>query len=193
MSKRMRKAVSTAMALSIVLVWGPAGWSAGPKAGTTGAHRAYLEMAPGTLTGKVVYPDNRTPVAGAHVRVWSAAEEKFVQETKTNKDGVYAIESLAVGAYSVIVADRVAVEVRVTESASPERRLNVVVPRGKPFFAIEPGRAEKAPRRLAAVGGGKGTLKTVLIIGGGVATAVGVIALAGGFSGSSGHRTVVSP
>ena len=47
--------------------------------------------------------------------------------------------------------------------------------------------------RLWAVGGGKGTLKTVLIIGAGLATAVGVTALAGGFSGSSGHRTVVSP
>ena len=193
MSDRSRKLVSAVTALSIALVWGPVGWAARVESGARDAYPGYLEVVPGTLTGKVLYPDGRTAVTDAAVQVWSVAEEKLVQETRTDKEGRYEIQALEEGAYSVLVADRVVVDLRVTAGGSAERQLNVIVPRGKPFFAVEPGQEETSRRRVAAVGGGGGRLKTVLIIGASVATAVGVTAALGGFSGKGHHRTIVSP
>ena len=193
MTRVSRRMVSAVTALSMVLVWVPAGWAARTETSESGRYPGFLEMAGGTLTGQVLYPDSTTPVAGAAVRVWSVEKEKFVQETKTDREGRYETKEIGPGAYTVVVADRVAVDLRVTGTGSAGRRLDVVVPRGKPFFAIEPGSEGPAPKRMSAVGGGGGMLKTVLIIGGGVATAVGVTAALGGFGGKSHHRTVVSP
>lgn len=194
MHRRGRGLVSVVTAVAVLLVSGPAGprLLRAAESETVGAVRysRYLEVKPGELKGRVLYPDGKTPAAEVPVRVWSPAEKKFIYEGKTDKQGNYTLPALKPGRYLLIFGDRVTVDLRVTKTAAfTGKPLNVFIPRGRAFFAPEEMEVE-------LVGGGEATggklLTTLLIVGGGAATAVGIVALAGGFEEEE-EKVIVSP
>lgn len=98
-----------------------------------------VELASAELTGKVSYPDGRSVAAHAPVRVWSVLEAAFVQQTVTGRDGAYRLPALAAGTYQIVFADRVRVELRVTDHKGLKPAvLDVVIPHGKAVFAQMP-------------------------------------------------------
>jgi len=147
-----------------------------------------VELASAEIAGTVRYPDGRTVVALAPVRVWSAARKAFVQETQTGKDGAYRLPALPQGDYQLVFADRVRVRLHVTAAASPKpAKLDVVIPHGQAVFAqmpIEqkaavltalaaPAAAEGAEPEQAT--GGKSGLLPALAIGTGGIMAVAAL------------------
>jgi len=150
----------------------------------------YLEIKPGELKGRVLYPDGKTPAAKVPVRVWSPKEKKFVQQTTTDEKGNYKLAALEPGRYLLIFGDRVSVELRVVKSAAAAARpLEVIIPRGRAFFSPEEMQVELAKEG----GGGESKLLKTLLIGGLVVTAVAVpLALSSGGGGHH-HRGIVSP
>jgi hypothetical protein len=165
-----------------------------------------VELASSEITGKVGYPDGRSVAAQAPVRVWSVLEAAFVQQTVTGKDGTYHLPALAKGTYQLVFADRVRVELHVTDGIGLKPAvLDVVIPHGKAVFADVPIErkaavltALSAPALVEPIGAvpaepaadvGLGLLPTVAIGAGGI-TAVAAVANLGG---SSGRREVNSP
>jgi len=190
-SKRCRGAVSLMTAVVMLVVAGPGGprvllAQAGPAAITV-RYSQSLSIKPGPLRGQVLLTDGKTPAANVPVRVWDVARKKFIHETTTDEKGNYALPHFAPGQYRVAFADRVFVDLRVSDAASTfGRPLNVIIPRGKPLVTpqeLQVELAAEAPSKL---------LPTLLIITAGAATAVGIVALAGGFEGAERER-IVSP
>jgi len=144
-----------------------------------------VEVASVEITGRVTYPNGRSPVAQAPVRVWSVAEAKFVYNGVTSQDGTYRLPALEPGRYQLVFADRVRVELLVTEGkAAGAASVDVLIPRGRAVFAqmpIEQKAAILTALSAPAAGDepaaaeGSGLLKTV-VIGGATLTAVGVLA-----------------
>jgi len=136
----------------------------------------------GDLSGRVIYPDGKTALPKAVVRVWSVQDAKFVQEVLTDKEGAYTVKNLTPGRYIVVFGDRVVVDLRVQKAPKAAvQKLDVICPHGKTVFA------QMAMERKAAVlttmgaaeegeKAGGGLLKTVVVGAGGTATAVGIVA-----------------
>ncbi len=189
---RGRELVSVLMVVAVLVALGPVSPRAllaqEEQTGVTVRYSQFLSVKPGPLSGRVLYPDGKTPAANVPVRVWDVEKEKFIHQVKTDEKGNYSLPRLAPGRYRVTFGDRVVVDLRVADTASMVGPLNVIIPRGKPTFTTEQLEAE-----VAAGAGGK-LLPTLLIVGAGGATAVGVVALAGGFSGGGGGgKKIVSP
>ncbi len=152
-------------------------------------YREFLVVSPGEIIGKVLYPDGKTPAATVPVRVWSTSKKKFVFEATTDKKGAYKLPKLATDGYFVVYGDRVSVDLRVEEKAKQTLRwLNVIIPRGKVFFAAE--------RQAGELWGELGLeraalLKSLILIGAGGATAVGIIAATGNLGEET--KKIVSP
>jgi hypothetical protein len=163
------------------------------------AYAEQLSVQPGPLAGKVLYTDGKSPASEAAVRLWSPADEAFLCETQTAADGSYALPELEPGRYLAIFADRVLVELTVSEEAeNAGDALNVIVPRGEAVFAqmAPQGRAavlstlaqpEDAPESAIAAM----PLRTVLIVAGGTATAIGIVSVVENTNDDDG--SVVSP
>ncbi len=146
-----------------------------------------VELASAEIAGKVRYPDGRTAVAKAPVRVWSVARKAFVQETTTGRDGGYRLTALQPGDYQLVVADRVRVKLHVTSAGGPKvASLDVVIPHGQAVFAQMPIDQKAAVLTALATpaaaegvepeeaGGGSGLLPTLAIGAGGI-TAVAAV------------------
>ena len=96
------------------------------------------------------------------VRVRTVTENKLVMEVRTDDAGAYSLGRLEKGHYFIDFADRVTVELRISETATAATEtLNVIIPRG----AWWKGGFLKT-----------GILKTGVIAAGGSATAVGLVA-----------------
>ena len=166
-----------------------------------------VELASSEITGKVGYPDGRSVAAQAPVRVWSVLEAAFVQQTVTGKDGTYRLPALAKGTYQLVFADRVRVELHVTDAKGLKPAvLDVVIPHGKAVFADVPIQqkaavltALSAPAAVQPVGAekaqpqadtGLGLLPTVAIGAGGITA---VAALVDWHEDRGGRREVNSP
>ena len=167
----------------------------------------YVQSFSGELAGTVIYPDGKTPVADAAVRVWSVEAKKFVAEVLTDKKGRYEVTKLKDGRYFVVYGDRVTVDLRVDRKAQTgTKTLNVIVPRGTTIFA------QMAQERRAAIltlmgagedeppaggaGGVAGDLLKGMIIGaGGTATAVAIYEVVDNSHGDDDDddKKVVSP
>jgi hypothetical protein len=156
-----------------------------------------LKMSPGGLTGKVLYPDGKTPVAKAPVRVWSVEEKKFICQAVTDDQGAYELPRLEPGCYVVVFGDRARVELLVADDAKrPAEPLNVLIPHGKVFFyPAQVARELAAGSAPGAPGGFVGKLLTtkVLLLGG-ATTAVASVATKQVYDhNKSHHHRVVSP
>lgn len=153
-----------------------------------------LKIKPCELTGKVVYPDGKTPAAKAPVRVWNVAQKKFLFETVTDANGAYSIPKLPPGRYVLTFGDRVRVELIVENGDKlPAGPLNVMIPRGRVLFYPSQLTNELA---AGAAPGGSSTgivgklLTTKVIVIAGTATAVAVVA---GHELTDDDNNVVSP
>jgi len=146
-----------------------------------------VELVSAPIAGTVRYPDGRTAVAQAPVRVWSASSKAFVRETTTARDGSYRLAALKPGDYQLIVADRVRVKLHVTAPGGPKvASLDVVIPHGQAIFAQMPIEQKAAVLTALAApaagegqepeeaGGSSGLLPTLAIGAGGV-TAVAAL------------------
>ena len=159
----------------------------------------FVEMRPGELTGKLLYPDGKTVVARVPVRVWSVENKAFVLEVLTDEKGGYSLGRLEEGRYLILFGDRVTVDIRVAKDAKDGvETLDVIVPRGKVAFA------QMAQQQRAVVltmwaategqgdgeeGGGEGLLRTLVIGAAGGAIAVAVVDIFDIFE----EKKVVSP
>ena len=194
MGRRGRGVVSVLTVVALLVALGPVSprvlLAQEGQTGATVRYSQFLSVKPGPLSGRVLYPDGKTPAAKAPVRVWSVDQKKFVHQTTTDEKGNYKFPALKPGRYLVIFGDRVSVDLRVAETAKfGGKPLNIIIPRGQVFFAPEEMQVE-----LLGEGEGKGKLlPTLLIVGGLGATAVGVVALSGGFGGGGGGKKIVSP
>lgn len=142
---------------------------------------ASIAVQPGTLTGRVLFPDGRSPAAGIAVQAWSVERGAYVAQTVTDADGAYVLKSLPAGRHLLVVGGRVSVDVLASPKAEHEGPLNVIIPHGVGTFA------QMSPERQAAVlvlmaqsdaeqePVTRRPLRTVLIIGGGTATAIGTV------------------
>jgi hypothetical protein len=194
------------LALAAMFIAGPLALALGlASAGRTAPEpkvSGVAELAAVQVTGRVEYPDGRTAVALAPVRVWNSSRAAFVHETVTGKDGTYSLPPLDPGTYQLIFADRVRVKAHVTAAGSPgAATLDVVIPHGQAVFAEMPIdekasvlSALAAPAAPAAASGlaasASGLLPTVAIGAGGV-TAVGAVAEY--YEDHYGRRRVDSP
>jgi hypothetical protein len=155
------------------------------------SYSQYVHAKPGELTGTVLYADGKTPAAKVPVRLWSTEQGKFTQETSTDEKGAYKLSALAAGRYLVVFGDRVYVDLRVDDEATPAGGpLNIIIPRGAAPFG------QMAPERRAAVlaglaqpkdgesgeAGADKPLGTLIIIGGGTATAVAAVVVIDGLN-----------
>jgi hypothetical protein len=183
----MRAWMQVAAVAVAVCVFGPslrAGWAA--QEGPVGMkYGQVVQVKPGELSGKVIYPDGKTPAVETPLRLWSVQDSKFLYEGKTDEKGAYRVGPLENGRYLMVFGDRVFVDVQVDASASSETRtLDVIVPHGQAVFArMEP---EKKAAVLTLVGAaqgegeekskeGGGLLPAVIIGAGAGATAVGIV------------------
>lgn len=157
---------------------------------TSEKYVSFLRVKPAEITGKVLYPDGKTPAASVPVRVWSSTQRKFVHNTTTDKDGVYKLPKLAADRYLVIYADRVSVDLRVDAKAEQSvQPLNVVIPRGKvlpaeetpPLYTPEGFKAAGLGTKIAIVGAGAAIL-------GGAAVGIAEATRSRGGHGVSPHR-----
>ena len=179
-----------------ILIAGPVALSVGLEAAREKAPdpkvSRTVELASAELTGKVGYPDGRSVAAHAPVRVWSVLEAAFVQQTVTGRDGSYRLPALAAGTYQIVFADRVRVELRVTDHKGLKPAiLDVVIPHGRAVFAQMPVEQKAAvltalsvPAAVEPIGAEKteppadtsGGLLPTVAIGAGAITAVAAVA-----------------
>ncbi len=145
-----------------------------------GGAPAVLRVASRPLSGSVVYPDRKTAVAEASVRVWSVETGSFVLETATDAGGAFELPSLDEGSYILVVGDRVMTRLSVEKDADPlPDGVCFVVPHGKAVFAQMPLEQKAAVlSQFPAQGpeeGGIGLLNTVLISAATSAVVIGVV------------------
>jgi len=192
MGRRGRRVLSLVCALLILLTSvgldGTSALFAAPGQAEAVKYSQFVEVNAADLGGQVLYPDARTPVAEVPVRVWSVAETKFVYQGMTDTKGNYTLPELKPGRYILIVGDRVSVDVRVSDKvAATKQALNVIVPRGRAFFAPRDMTVELVQGSQGTTNQNEELLKTLLIVGASSATAVAIVALGGGFEEHS-HR-----
>ena len=161
-----------------------------------------VELASSEIVGKVGYADGTSVAAQAPVRVWSVAQAAFVHQTTTGADGAYRLPALEQGTYQLVFADRVRVELHITEAKSARPAvLDVVIPHGRAVFADMPTEQQAAiltalavpaaveEAGLLAAETGSGLLPAVAI---GAGSITAVAAVAGPVSGTD-RREVNSP
>jgi len=141
----------TAVDFATYSVFGLSTSYAAPKAGV-------VEVKPGVLTGKIMDLDEK-PVEGKSVKILDAMG-KAKHATTTGKDGTYAIDNLAAGTYTMVLADMQKVSL-VVKSSSNNTVVNAMVPTTtEPYSAGKKG-GLSAPLIVAIAGG-------VLLIGFGI-------------------------
>jgi hypothetical protein len=143
MRRRALFSLLTAVAFATYSVYGLSLSYAAPKT-------AVVEVKPGVLTGKVMDLDEK-PLAGKSVKILDAmGKAKYV--TTTGTDGMYTIESLAAGTYTMVVADMQKVSL-VVKSSSNNTVVNAMVPTTtEPYAAGDVG-GLSAPLIVAIAGG----------------------------------------
>jgi len=111
---------------------------------------AMVEVKPGTLTGKLTDMDEK-PLAGKTVKVLDSMG-KIKYSATTGEEGTYAIENLASGTYSMIVADSQKVTLLVKSSAN-STVINAMLPKTTKPYGAGAGASLGAPLIVAIAGG----------------------------------------
>lgn len=110
---------------------------------------AVVEVKPGVLTGKITDLDDK-PLEGRSVKILDATGKERYSAT-TGKDGSYALENLAAGTYTMVLASVQKVSLVVTPN-SKSTVVNAMVPAvTEPYKAGAIG--VSAPLIIAIVGG----------------------------------------
>jgi|GEM_PF-1472925 len=148
MRGRALLSLMTAVAFATYSVFGLSASYAAPKAGV-------VEVKPGVLTGKIMDLDEK-PVEGKTVKILDAMG-KTKHTTTTGKDGTYAIDNLAAGTYTMVVADMQKVSL-VVKSSSNNTVVNAMVSTTTEPYSAGSGNGLSAPLIVAIAGG-------VLLIG----------------------------
>lgn len=137
----------TAVAFATYSVYGLSVCYAAPKA-------AVVEVKPGVLTGKIMDLDEK-PMEGKTVKILDAMG-KVKYTTATDKEGMYTIDNLAVGTYTIVVANVQKVSLVVT-SDSNNTVVNAMVPMTTGTY--EAGAGGLSTPLIVAIAGG------VLLVG----------------------------
>ena len=114
-----------------------------------------VEVKPGVLTGKIMDLDEK-PVEGKSVKILDAMG-KAKHATTTGKDGMYTIDNLAAGTYTMVLADMQKVSL-VVKSSSNNTVVNAMIPTTTEPYAAGARGGLSAPLIIAIAGG-------VLLIG----------------------------
>ena len=116
---------------------------------------AVVEVKPGVLTGKIMDMEEK-PLEGKSIKILDAVG-KTKQTATTDKDGMYTIENLSAGTYTMVVANVQKVAL-VVKPGSNNTVVNAMIPAvTKPYNAGAGGLS--APLIVAVAGG-------VLLVGG---------------------------
>lgn len=118
MRGRALLALVTAVAFATYSVYGLSVCYAAPKA-------AVVEVKPGVLSGKIMDMDEK-PLEGKSVKILDAMG-KVKYTTATDKEGMYTIDNLAAGTYTMVLADVQKVSL-VVKSDSNNTVVNAMVP-----------------------------------------------------------------
>jgi len=143
MRRRSVLCVVTAMAFLTYSVFGLGMSYAEPKA-------AVVEVKAGTMTGKVTNMDE-APLAGKTVKVLDTLGSLKYSAT-TNQEGNYAIENLAAGTYTLIVADAQKVTLLV-KADSKNSTVNAMLPVSSQPYGAGAAAGISAPLIVAIAGG----------------------------------------
>jgi hypothetical protein len=148
MRGRVLISLLTAVAFATYSVYGLSLSYAAPKA-------AVVEVKPGVLTGKIMDMEEK-PLEGKSVKVIDAMG-KTKHAATTDKDGMYTMDNLAAGTYTMVLANVQKVAL-VVKPGSNNTVVNAMIPAvKKPYTAG--GGGLSAPLIVAIAGG-------VLLVGG---------------------------
>lgn len=91
------------------------------------------------IQAQALYPDGKTAVSEASVKVWDVEDPEFVWRGKADKKGRFELPALELGDYLLIVADRVTIPLRVDKDVTTleesESSIDLFVPHGRGKFA----------------------------------------------------------
>jgi hypothetical protein len=91
-----------------------------------------------SIEARALYPDGKTPVSEASVKVWDVEDPEFVWRGKADKKGRFELPALELGDYLLIVADRVTIPLRVDKDVATleeSESIDLFVPHGRGKFA----------------------------------------------------------